>query len=149
MTRQPKRTAQQRCSLANLRRDRAEGRDPTSGAAFIGAQPECADIRLTPREFSLADEHERVSEIVERLPQFFDSEDQFLGGDTPLSVLDSRDRLPILEAEQARKIFLRQLALFAQCPDARADQLGCHGNSSASFLSLRNTDCKKILRNRQ
>ena len=122
----PKRPAQQRRGPADLRRDRAERGDPAPGVPLIGAQLLRPDIRLPPRKPALADEQEWIGEIVQRRAELLDGDDQLLGRHPPLAGLDRRNRLAVLEAEQARKVVLRELSLLAQRLDPRSDEIGRH-----------------------
>ena len=131
---------------ADLRRNRAEGRDPPPGVSLVGVQPLRPYVRLTPGEPALADKQEWIGEIVERCAEFLDGDHQLLGRDSAFAGLDRRNRLAVLEAEQAREVVLRQLSLFAQRLDPRSDQIGCHGSLRRGGIILRNANCKIILR---
>jgi hypothetical protein len=65
---------------------------------------------LTPGEPAFPDEKKRIGEIVERDYELFDSDDQFLRGDTAFAGLDRRYRLAVFEAEKAREMVLRDRA---------------------------------------
>jgi len=74
MTRDPQGTAQQRRRTAHLWCDRAKRRDPSPGIPLIGAQLLRPDIRLPPREAPLANQEERVGEVVKRGTKLLDGE---------------------------------------------------------------------------
>ena len=91
---------------ADLRRDHAECGDPAPCVPLIGAQLLRTDIRLPPREPTLPDEQEWVGEVVQRRAELLDGDDQLFGGDSAFAGLDRRNRLAVLEAEQAREVVL-------------------------------------------
>ena len=122
----PKRPAQQWRGSADLRRDRAECGDPAPGAPLVGAQLLRADIGLPPREPALADKQEWIGEVVQRCAELLDGEDKLLGRHPPLAGLDRRNRLAVLEAEQAREVVLRELSLLAQRLDPRSYEIRGH-----------------------
>ena len=126
MARDPKRPAQQRRRSADLRRDRAERRDPAAGAPLIGAQLLRADIRLPPREPAFPNKQEWIGEVVQRRAELLDGENKLLGRHPPLAGLDRRNRLTVLEAEQARKVVLREPSLLAQRLDPRSYEIRGH-----------------------
>ena len=141
----PERPAQQRRRSADLRRDRAERRDPATGVPLVGAQLLRADIRLPPREPALPDEQEWIGEVVQRRAELLDGEDQLLGRHPALAGLDRRNRLAVLEAEQAREVVLRELSLLAQRLDPRSYEIGGHDRLRRMGIILRNANCKIIL----
>ena len=119
--------------------------DPASGDPLESVEPLRPDIRLAPGELALADEQERVGEIVERRAELLDREQQLLGRHATFAGLDGRNRLAVLEAEQAREIVLGQLALFAQGLDPRTDELGGHEDSRSKSIANQYRNCNIIL----
>src|SRR5581483_5166678 len=101
---QPQRVAHKRRLLADFRSERAEGGDDLPGDALVSAENLGGNPALAPIETALADKPERVGEIVERGTQFANGEQKLVGRQPALAGLDGRDRLAILEAEQAREI---------------------------------------------
>ena len=85
MAREPQRPAQERRGAADLRRNRAKGRDPSPGAALIGRQALRPDVRLPPGEPALPDEQERIGEIVERRAELLDGDEKLLGAHATLA----------------------------------------------------------------
>jgi hypothetical protein len=79
---------------------------------------------LAPVERALPDEDEGIGEIVERGAKLFDCGKQFIGREFSLAVLDRRDGLAVLEAENAGEIVLGELAFFPQRLNPGADEGG-------------------------
>lgn len=108
----------------NLGSQRAIGRDPPPGNALKGVEPLQRHVRLAPGEVALADEQERVGEIVECGPELLDGREQFLGRQAALAVLNGRNRLPILKTKNAREVVLGELPLLPKGLEADTDEEG-------------------------
>jgi hypothetical protein len=81
---------------------------------------------LPPRESALPNEQEWIGEIVQRRAELLDGEDQLLCRHPALAGLDRRNRLAVLEAEQAREVVLREPSLLAQRLDPRSYEISGH-----------------------
>src|SRR3972149_1624684 len=67
-----------------------------------------------PRKPSLAHEAESVREVVEVQTEYIHRTNELLGRHLPLTRLNRRQRLPVLEAELLRELRLRQSCLLAR-----------------------------------
>ena len=75
--------AHERCLAPDLRRQRAEHRNPAARPAFVGFKVLQVDTGLTPRKTPFAGEQEGIGEVLERRVQPLDREHKFLRGDSP------------------------------------------------------------------
>ena len=116
------------CLAPDLRRQRAEHRNPAARPALVGFKVLHVDTGLTPRKTPFAGEQEGIDEVLERRIQPLDREHQLLRRDPPGAGLYRRHRLPIVESEYLGQILLGEPAFLSQRLNPFADQLRRHPN---------------------
>ena len=96
--------------MSNRRRQGPESGDPAARVVFVGRKLFGLDTGVPPAETTFADQQEWIGEVLQGSVQHLHREHQFLRSHSPDAGLYGRDGLPIVEAEQVGKVFLRQLA---------------------------------------
>ena len=77
---------------------------------------------MAPGQSPFAYKHEGIGEVIERDGEPLHDQEQLVGRQAARAVLDGRDRLAVLEAEDECEVFLGEFVLLPQRLDAFADQ---------------------------